>query len=363
MEKVLHEKKILETILERSPNLIVVFTKTDIILKNKRFQSFFKNSIDNTQTLLSKIVIRNNQVPKEINSYSIDKLLKYLVNNSSEEYTIMLLNNEEQHYFILRFDTLLDGQYLINLQDITQLKEKETLLLKQSKMESMAEMLNNIAHQWRQPLSMISTLATGLEAQHEMGILNDEKLINSLESINKSTQYVSNIIDEFSSFYHIDKEKKYFKNTKLFDKVMNLLDNNIKSNVRLVFELNEHTIYGYENEIVQVVFNMLDNAKEILFHREIKNKIIKISSYDTDTHFIISIHDNANGIPEELKSKVFEPYFTTKFQKQKVGIGLYMSYELIKYYMAGDIEVLNEEFTYDNNTYYGANFIIILPKE
>jgi signal transduction histidine kinase len=362
MELLKKENQLLETILNRNPNIIIVIKNDEVVKTNSKFHSFFSRDSIPCNELFQIIFLANHN--QDTRKFSTSKeWINYLMNEQKDEKVLKIFKNQIPFYFIITIDQLEDDNYLITLQDITQVKENETITIKQSKMKSMGEMLSNIAHQWRQPLSMVSTLSTGLMAQKEMGMLSDEKLELGLENINSSVQYMSKVIDEFSSFYQVDKEKTEFTNTKLVDDAIKLTNTDTKSSITIVTKIKETTMIGLEKEIVQVIYNMIDNAKEILFERNINPKIIKIESYETKENVMISVHDNGNGIPEDLREKVFEPYFTTKHQKQGVGIGLYMSYEIINFYMDGYISVENKPFEHDGESYFGAKFIITLPKE
>jgi signal transduction histidine kinase len=362
MELLKKEKELLETILDKNPNIIVVIENDEIIKTNAKFNHFFsRESISCIE--LFQIMFLANQIAKTKTLHSTKEWISFLVQDSKNEKIITIFKDHHPYYFIISIDVIGENIYLLTLQDITQIKEEQSVNVKQSKMKSMGEMLNNIAHQWRQPLSMISTLSTGLVAQKEMGMLSDEKLELGLSNINSSIQYMSKVIDEFNSFYQVDKAKTEFTNTKLINEAINLTSDEIKENTTLVTKIKETKMIGLEKEIVQVIFNMIDNANEILNDRNIEPKVIKIESYETNKDVLISVHDNGNGMPEDLREKVFEPYFTTKHQKQGVGIGLYMSYEIISFYMDGYISVENQPFEYDGESYFGAKFIITLPKE
>jgi signal transduction histidine kinase len=183
------------------------------------------------------------------NIFSTSDWIEYLLKTVKEEKVLKIFKSQTPFYFLISLDKLEDDYFLITLQDITQVKENESIKIKQSKMHSMGEMLSNIAHQWRQPLSMVSTLSTGLLAQKELGVLSDEKLENGLENINTSIQYMSKVIDEFSSFYQVDKEKTYFSNTTLIDETLKLVSDETKSDVEIIVKVKETELFGLEKEI------------------------------------------------------------------------------------------------------------------
>jgi len=118
---------------------------------------------------------------------------------------------------------------------------------------------------------------------------------------------------------------------------------------------------GYENELTQCFINIFNNAKDVLNEKNIKNKLLFISTSAKNNKAIIKIKDNAGGIPDDIINKVFEPYFTTKHKSQGTGLGLHITYKLIVDGMDGNIEVNNVEFEYDGKECVGAEFTITLP--
>lgn len=256
--------------------------------------------------------------------------------------------------------------YISFKQDITDKKERdlqEIHIMDSSKMVALGEMIGNIAHQWRQPLSVISTSATGLAMQKEFGTLDDETLYRYCDDINKNAQYLSQTIDDFKNFIKGDRNKKIFNVQNMLNAFLNLISGPIKTNnIKVVLDCDKDiNIESYENELIQCLINMFNNAKDALIEKEEKNKLIIISSYTKNNKVYINLKDNAKGIPDAIISKVFDPYFTTKHQSQGTGLGLNMTYRLITEGMNGDLIVKNEEFIYNDTTYFGASFTIALP--
>ncbi|RXI36959.1 hypothetical protein CRU99_13020 [Malaciobacter mytili] len=246
--------------------------------------------------------------------------------------------------------------------DEKEFKEKNLLLIHQSKMASLGEMLENIAHQWRQPLSLISTCASAVKIQREVGVLNEDLVDEALDNILNSTKYLTKTIDDFRSFFLKNRSKKDFFIKKTIEKVLNLTSAKFKNKeINFIKDIEDLPIFGFENELLQVLINILNNAEDALILNDIKNKLIFINVYKKNNDCIIEIKDNANGIPQHIIEKVFEPYFTTKHKSQGTGIGLYMSQEIISKHMYGKIEVKNTNFFFENKQYYGALFKITLP--
>ncbi|NVJ54237.1 MAG: PAS domain S-box protein [Campylobacteraceae bacterium] len=242
------------------------------------------------------------------------------------------------------------------------LKEKDYALFQQSKMAAMGEMIGNIAHQWRQPLSVISTAATGIMLQKDMGISNEEDEVKSLSAINNSAQFLSQTIEDFRSFLKLDKEVQLFNIEKAISDALNLSSVNRKNKAILIdCDLEKNLqVYGVRNEFIQVLMNVLRNAEDALSNQKIE-KLILINSFLSGQKVIIKIVDNAGGIDSNIISRIFEPYFTTKHQSQGTGIGLYMSQEIIKNHMKGELSVENHSYNYKGKNYRGACFIIELP--
>jgi len=244
-----------------------------------------------------------------------------------------------------------------------ELLEYENIMQRQAKMAAMGEMLENIAHQWRQPLSVISVLSTGMKLQNEAGVLDTESLIEGLDDINTSSQHLSKTIDDFRDFFKPHYKKTQFPIKEVIDYTVNLAKTKFSSsNITLVENVQAITIETFKNELIQVLINLINNAGDELEKSKKKRKLIFIECYESDSNIVIKIKDNAGGISPSIIDRIFEPYFTTKHQSQGTGIGLYMSDEIIKKHMKGYIAVKNKEFMYEESLYKGAQFLIKLPK-
>ncbi len=244
-----------------------------------------------------------------------------------------------------------------------ELHEYERLMFHQSKMAAMGEMLENIAHQWRQPLSVVSVLATGMKLQNESGLLNKELLEAGLDDINKNSQFLSKTIDDFSEFFKPNKNRSSFIIQDAIENALTFSASTSKSlEIEVIKNYSNLELFTFQNEFVQVLINLLNNARDALKLIETKRYIF-IEVFSTDDEIIIEIKDNAGGIPKEIIDKVFEPYFTTKHKSQGTGIGLYMSQEIVKKHMKGKLLVCNEAFEYKTEHLYGAKFSIVLSKD
>ena len=218
-------------------------------------------------------------------------------------------------------------------------REKEQLLMHQSKLAALGEMLGNIAHQWRHPITRLSLLVQNLKMAYDMNKLDDKYIQKFSSQALDQINYMSATIDDFTNFFKKDKEKQNFKVQLVIDEALKLLEGRIK-NIQIIKEYkNDIDIFGYKTEFSQVILNILNNAVDVLNERNVKNKKIIIRIYDKT----IEIEDNGGGVDEEIKDKIFEPYFTTKFQSQGTGIGLYMSKVIITKHFNSKLEVFNSK--------------------
>jgi signal transduction histidine kinase len=231
-------------------------------------------------------------------------------------------------------------------------------------MAAMGEVLESIAHQWRQPLSNISTISTGISLKKELGTLDDKEMIESMNQINDSVQYLSKTIDDFRSFFKPSKEKTYFTIEETFDKSLLVIGSKFRNeNIEFIKEIENLKILNDNNALIQVFINLFNNSKDAFIENKLSNRLIFLKTYKKDNNVIIEVTDNAGGICEKIIDKVFEPYFTTKEKSLGTGIGLYMSEEIVVKHMNGEIKTENIEFEYNNEKQKGVKFSIILPLE
>jgi signal transduction histidine kinase/ABC-type nitrate/sulfonate/bicarbonate transport system substrate-binding protein len=239
--------------------------------------------------------------------------------------------------------------------------KKDRILSQQSKMISMGQMIENIAHQWRQPLSLITTSASGIKIKHELNMLDDDYLKESLRNIINTSNYLSDTIDDFRYFFEPEKKENEFLINDCILKCIDLVRGSFSSrDIKVKIQTDENIkIKSFERELIQVFINILNNSKDA-FTKDMELKVILIEIYKKDKKAIIEIKDNANGIDEKILEKIYEPYFTTKHKSQGTGIGLYMCQEIITKHLGGSIETTNTEFTYENKICKGALTTITL---
>ncbi len=258
-----------------------------------------------------------------------------------------------------------DGTPIIShgtVQDITEstlikqeLKEKDAYMFQQSRLALMGEMLSMIAHQWRQPLGDIAANNISIQTALELDRydlkddMQREDFLNFLNTkiskVSLDVKHLSYTVTNFSNFYRPDKE---FKKTKVDNIVLKayelLVDSLSASEIATEFKLESKCeILMHENEFIQVIINIINNAKDQLVLKNIKDPMIKIKTYIQRGKLYIEISDNAGGIDEEVLDKIFDPYYSTKLEKNGTGLGLYMSKVIIKDYHGGDIYAKNIE--------------------
>ncbi len=239
--------------------------------------------------------------------------------------------------------------------------KKDRLLSQQSKMVSMGRMIENIAHQWRQPLSLITTLASSIKIKQEINTLDEVYLKESIENIVRTSNHLSETIDDFRYFFEPEKQQKEFLLNDCCLKVVNLLNSTFQSkNIKIKISATQDIkIKSFERELIQVLINIFNNSKDA-FDENMSLKIILLELIKENDKAIIKVKDNANGIDEDIIENIYEPYFTTKHRSQGTGIGLYMCREIIIKHMNGMINTENIEFSYNDEKYKGALTTITL---
>ena len=233
--------------------------------------------------------------------------------------------------------------------------KQEQLLIQQSKLASMGEMLGNIAHQWRQPLNALGLVMQNIHLSYEMGELDDEFMNRSVKKVNVISSNMSKTIDDFKNFFKPNKEKELFDIGDLVQDTVELIDATFEYyNIKIeIIKSKEIFIFSYKNELSQALINLLNNAKDALIENEIKSPMVVIKISKDEDRIYIKVKDNAGGIPVDILDKIFEPYFTTKEEGKGTGIGLYMSKTIIEQNMNGKLD--------GHNLKSGAEFIIQLP--
>ncbi len=251
------------------------------------------------------------------------------------------------------------SSYRINLenrvqQEISKVQEAHKLMIQQSKLADMGELINMIAHQWRQPLGSIGSILISVEFAIQGGKYNlantkdGKEFVEFIKEKNKKIQnsldFLSQTIDDFSDFYKKDKEKAYVKISEAIHKTLDIVQivmNNNGIDIKTEFKTDDK-INIYQNELMQVILNILKNSEDNFLIKEVSHPKIMIETKKENDNYIISIEDNGGGIPKDILRDIFNPYFSTKLNKNGTGLGLYMSKTIIENHHNGKLNAYNK---------------------
>ncbi|MEA3384108.1 MAG: ATP-binding protein [Campylobacterota bacterium] len=339
---------------------------SDYILNNpeKNFKVIMKkDGIKNHFSILVKkivideisneivMIITLNNITQEINSQiklkALNDNLEFLIQNKTKE--LQELNENLEQKIII---------------ETTKVREKDKQMIQQSRFAAMGEMIGNIAHQWRQPLSAINTTSSGMHLQMQLGLASNEEIVKSYSKIMGYVDFLSQTIEDFRGFFKEDKETSDFNVIDTLEKSLTISTPAYKDNeITIIKDYKEVDLlaHGMPSELSQVFLNILNNAKDATISNGIENRYVNICSTIENKMNVVYIQDNAGGIPKDIIDKIFDPYFTTKHQSQGTGIGLYMSKDIIEKNMNGRINVKNRMVTLDGISYNGACFKIEIP--
>lgn len=320
------------------------------LTSNDEFSDMAKMINENVQTIQNNIekdeaLIKNaTKVLEDIKSGNMGNRLSATTNSGTLNELKIMINHS--------IDNLEDKIQ----EEISKRLEQEQMLIQQSKLASMGEMIGNIAHQWRQPLAQISAIFMNMKVTWDFNNFTQEYLNEKIEEANKLTQYMSQTIGDFQNFFKPHSEKEIFSIETACREALFIVESSLQYHGIIVNFLisKDLKILGYKNEYSQVILNVLNNAKNILLERDIKDPNINIEIKEGDDFAIVKIEDNGGGVNKKILEKIFEPYFTTRHKTQGTGIGLYMSKNIIENNMGGYINV--------RNTVLGACFIIKVLK-
>ena len=381
-EKKLYEALELQTTIFDNSGYLIVRTDKNGIIKQinketEKLLGYRAEEIVNIHTpekfhLEKEVVQRAEEFSKELNK-EIKAGFEVFISKSNigfnNEHEWTYVTKEGKHIPVsLSVTPLRDKNnkiygYLGISRDITQNK----LIESQAKLASMGEMIGNIAHQWRQPLSVISTVASGTKVKSEFNMLKEEELLDDMDSITLQVQYLSKTIDDFRDFIKNKNDKEKIYVSKLIEKALSILSPAMKNNdIQIVQSTKEDIlIYGFENELIQALINIINNSKDAIRENSEKNinKFIFINTHKIGNSFILSVKDNGGGIDKNIINKIFDPYFTTKHKSIGTGIGLSMTYQILKEHHNATIKVSNETFIYNENKYTGACFEIVFKHD
>ena len=353
----------------------------EILQQKEELELIFNYSKDGIAILdLNTRFLNFNNSFIEMTGYTKDELLEktsfeMLVNKNIDKHE-MLIEEILKKGFIVNHEEIFvfkDKRVFTNL-SVSLLPNKKTLLMiikdvsslkvlqEQSKLASLGEMIGNIAHQWRQPLSFISTIASSLKVKSEYDMLTKEDINEVSASIVKQTEYLSNTIDNFRDFIKGDKLYTNISIKDVLENSLTLVSASLNNNfVNLILELDDDlTIFGNKNELTEAFLNIISNSKDVLKSIEEKDRFIFIKTKKIDENKLeLKFLDSGGGIDESIISKVLEPYFTTKHKSQGTGLGLAIVDKIVRERHKASIEIYNEEFIYNGKKYKGLSFKII----
>ena len=361
-------------ILDAQENIIIVTDGKYIKETNNTFLDFFGfDSLENFSKKYDCICDRflddeNNNYIQTINK---DNILwsDLIINNKSVLYKALIEDRKgKKHIFKVtgeRLKSKNDIEEVMVFSDISLLEkqqqdslETQKFIQEQSKYAQMGEMIGNIAHQWRQPLSAISTSASGIQIQKEIGNITEEQEYEMLDNIIKNANFLSDTIDIFRDYIKDEDELKEIVLQDILNGAINIIAASlVNNNIRLINDIDNSEpikITIIAGELSQVIINIINNAKDILIKNNIDNSFIKIGLTKKENTATIFIEDNGGGINDDILPKIFDPYFTTKHQSQGTGLGLHISKEIVEKHLKGKIYVKNSKT--------GAIFYIELPQ-
>lgn len=356
----LEQKKYqLETIIQEAPNPMIIHNENgEILMINKVWEKLTGYSYCEINTVDKWTKKAYGKRMSEVKEH-IDKLYNTNEKIDSGQFDI---NTKDGKIITWQFYTaslgLIDGKRTImtSAMDITELKYKDAILISQSRYAAMGEMIEMIAHQWRQPLNALALIIQKISKYKDTGNLTNQILT---KSINKSLVLIygmSDTVDDFRNFFSPEKERETFSLSTEIDKACSLIDPILREySIECELNLDENVfVQGYRNEFLQVLLNLLANAREALLRNNIKNPKIIITVKEIENFSLLWVEDNAGGVPENIINNIFNPYFSTKEKSSGTGLGLHMSKTIIEDHMKGRLNV--------RNTNNGVCFEIMIEK-
>lgn len=325
-------------IFELSPN-------KDMITPDTYFEYIFEEDMEKAKNVLND-TIKHNKV------YKLDYRIKTKNNHVKYIYEEADLEFDKNGKPIKLFGYAMDITEKSLIQE--QLVKNNEIMLMQSRQAAMGEMINLIAHQWRQPLTVISMDMNNIEVSIQLGEeISNQELEKYVHSVNDEVKHLTQTIDDFRDYFKPNKEKQKKEISYIIDGAKKIIASSLKNNnIEFIVQLeNDYTLYTYPNEVLQVLLNIINNAKDVLKDKNISNAKITLSIFKEENNFIIKICDNGGGIPKDAIDKIGTQYFTTKGDKG-TGLGLYMSKKVVEEHLNGSLSW--------KNISDGACFIITL---
>lgn len=364
------EIKELEKNLKRQKHLFELFMKNIpayVSIKDSNTKLTYANPL--TKQLLNDMNIKGKELEDYLDEESVKKI-KYLDEKTCENgkcediISISIPNDGDKHYRVIKF-IIKNGdnkkQVATLAFDITKdyenrqkLTNQQDIMIAQSRHAALGEMISMIAHQWRQPISIIAMEANNMLVDIALDSLDNNISELYANNILYQTKELSNTIDDFRNFFKPVKIREEVKLKDLFDDVTSIIGKSFENNnIKLDLEIdNTIELSTFTRELMQVIINILKNSKESLMEHNKENPTVKVLTQEKDNMLNIEIYDNGPGIDEEIMDKIFEPYFSTK-DKNGTGLGLYMSKIIIEEHLDGTLHTENVE--------NGVCFYITIP--
>jgi signal transduction histidine kinase len=241
-------------------------------------------------------------------------------------------------------------------EEVEKNREKDRIMSHQARLAAMGEMISNIAHQWRQPLNNIGLYIQNLQCDYVENQLDEARLNEYVHSSMDTLRYMSQTINDFQHYFRPDREPGLFDIGSTIRDTVKLIESSLQAKGISVaqHETGTRSVSGFPNEFAQVILNIINNAKDALIERGVRNPLIDITTCCTEDLVTVSIRDNAGGIAPEVMDKIFDPYFTTKAKSQGTGLGLYMAKMIIDKNMGGRLSA--------RTTSEGAEFVMEIPQ-
>ncbi len=310
------------------------------------FLSFYLYIKKELNALKSIANTMNNYASKQDLSPIVIKKSTCEINTIATAANAMIENISKHVSELKSFNTKLEKQVQ---EKVAELQTQEQMLVHQSRQAAMGEMIESIAHQWRQPLNIIGLSSANLEMEYDLGVMTPENFKDKMEIISLNINYMSNTIDDFRDFLNPDTSLTHFNPQEIIEEVFKILKAQLSNNkISFTIEIeNEISLLGNANEFKQVIFILINNSKDAIKSLQQKEKIkegaIKVHIRKEADKNILSFCDNGGGIKEDIIHSIFNPYFSTKFASSGTGIGLYIAKNIIESRMGANLEAKNIE--------------------
>ena len=296
--------------------------------------------LNNSGRVMFKHYFDENSVSKKISDFIPQDLILEVNNKLKDEifepFEINLLRSDKTIFpaLIAGKTILIENKIhtIMTVVDLTQIKLQNEFIQQQAKLAQMGELLSMIAHQWRQPLTAISAASENLKLKTILKQVDDQLIQTTTEDINKYTTYLSNTINDFKNFYKTNKSLEPTNLNEMVKNSLHIIEDSISyKNIEIIKNLDSKSVIKtYVSEVTQVILTLLQNAEDVLLEKNIKNPYIKINTFEDEKYLYLEIIDNGGGIPSLIIDKIFDPYFSTKLEKNGTGLGLYFAKNIIE---------------------------------